>query len=55
MNTQRTATFATPAPTRLASLALAAVLTLAMLSGVNLLAVGDADAPQMAQATSTRA
>jgi hypothetical protein len=38
----------------LASLAASAVLTLAMLAGVNTLAVVDAAAPQMAQAASTK-
>jgi hypothetical protein len=44
----------TPRSGSLASMAGAAVLTLAMLLGVNTLAVVDAPAPQLAQATSTQ-
>jgi hypothetical protein len=44
----------TPRSSGLASVAGAAVLTLAMLLGVNTLAVVDAPAPQLAQATSTQ-
>ncbi len=47
--------FAAPATSRLASLALSAVLTLAMLGGVHWLAATDAAAPQMAQAATPRA
>ena len=43
---------AAPAAARLASFALAAILTLAMLAGVEALATGDAAAPQLAQSSS---
>ncbi len=54
MNTPTQALY-TPTQPRLAALALAAVVTLAMLGGVNVLATSDADAPQMAQAASQQA
>jgi predicted acyltransferase len=50
MNTTRTAPQAAPA-NRLKALALASLLTLTMLLGVNTLATADAAVPQMAQAT----
>jgi hypothetical protein len=43
-----------PGQRSLASVAAAAMLTVAMLAGVNTLAVVDAAAPQMAQAASTK-
>lgn len=45
---------AASAPTRLASLAMAAMLTLAMLAGVEGLATADTHAPVMAQSSSTQ-
>lgn len=44
---------ALPTGTRLASFALAALLTLAILAGVDRLATSDTDAPQLAQSAST--
>jgi hypothetical protein len=57
MNTTHTVqnTPYTPRSGSLASMAGAAVLTLAMLLGVNTLAAVDAPAPQMAQGTSAQA
>jgi hypothetical protein len=55
MSSQRQAEFAPSSQSRIASLALAAVLTLAMLGGVNLLATSDSQVPQLAQATTQRA
>ena len=55
MSTHRQTAFAPSSHSRLASLALAAVLTLATLGGVNLLASSEGEAPQMAQATTQRA
>jgi hypothetical protein len=54
-STVRQAAYTTPKTSRYASLAMAAVLTLAMLTGVNLLATSDTEAPQMAQAASAQA
>jgi hypothetical protein len=44
-----------PQSATFASLSLAAVVTMAMLLGVNTLAVSESAAPQMAQATATHA
>jgi hypothetical protein len=55
MNTPTQARYHTAAQPRLAALALAAVVTLAMLGGVNVLATTDAEAPQMAQAAAQQA
>lgn len=45
--------FALPAATRLASFAFAALITLAILAGVDRLATSDGAAPQLAQSAST--
>ena len=50
-----TATTRTPIATRIASVALAALLTLATLAGVDTLATRDAGAPLMAQSSSAHA
>ena len=55
MTTANTTPQSTPINTRLASVALAALLTLGTLAGVNTLAMVDAAAPQLAQGSSTNA